>query len=103
MEGCLRLLLLVVDDKISPPSVVVEGISTKRSICNSSVDEALSAQDASRHPNEREPLLWIQLFNQFGVGHKLDWRSLPPLHNTDKVCCSLLCSSINCLAISNSI
>lgn len=90
------LLLLVVDDKTSPPTgVVEEGVSTKRSIWNSAVDEALSIQDASRDPNQtREALLcWIHQFNQFGLEHKLDWRSLPPLLNAAKVCCLLLCLS----------
>nr|TKV99711.1 hypothetical protein SEVIR_8G061300v2 [Setaria viridis] len=75
------LLLLVVDDKTSPPaSVVVEGVSTKMSICNSPVDGALSTHAASCDPSER-----IHLFNRFGVEHKLDWRSLPPLLNAAKV------------------
>jgi hypothetical protein len=89
-EECVVLLLLVADDKTSPPaSVVVEGAGTIRSICNSGVDGALSTQDASsRDSNERSDaiLYWIQLGNKFGVDHKHDWRSLPPLLKDVRVC-----------------
>ncbi|OQU80692.1 uncharacterized protein LOC8054829 isoform X3 [Sorghum bicolor] len=95
MEGsvpALAMLLLVVEEKISPQvSVVIQGVSTKRSIYNSIVDEALSMGDASaRDGNERRKALLceIQLLNQFGSASWRDHndrRTLPPLLRAAKV------------------